>query len=86
MVSRPAGDGPSAIARWTDNQQKEWIVIAHAYARELWLVPADAPGSEPPRILAAPASATALVISKEGIAYLAEHARDTVWALKIKDW
>lgn len=77
------GDGPSALAAWTDESQIEWLVIAHSFVPELWLVRADAPEA-PHRTLPAPAYATAISIDSSGVAYVAEHATDTVQAIELK--
>ncbi len=78
-----AGDGPSALSTWIDAEGRAWIAVAHAFAPELHLVSAAGPGLER-RVLSAPAYATGLAIDQQrGIAYLAEHARDTVIALSL---
>jgi hypothetical protein len=81
----PVADGPSALANWVDEDGHEWIAVAHAFAPELDLISVEGPGRER-RVLPAPSYATGLAIDQErGIAYLAEHARDTVSALLLAE-
>ena len=78
-------DGPSALSNWIDADRREWIAVTHAFAPELHLISASGPG-EQRRVLPAPASATGLAIDREsGVAYVAEHARDSVSALKLAE-
>lgn len=71
------GDGPSALAVW-ETDGGEVLVVAHAAAPELRLLPRDGEGV----VLPAPAYAAALVV-KNGVAFLAEQARDSVVALEL---
>jgi len=74
------GDGPSALAVWKDT-----LVVAHAFSPELRLLRFDGVNAEQ-RSLPAPAYAAGLVVDgARGIAYVAEHARDTVTALSLSD-
>lgn len=78
-------DGPSALSNWTDSDGREWIAVTHAFAPELHLISAGRPG-EQRRVVPAPASATGLAIDGEsGVAYVAEHARDSVSALMLAE-
>ena len=79
------GDGPSALSSWIDPEGREWIAVVHAFAPELQLVSVDGPGRER-RVLPAPSYATGLTIDPNlSIAYVAEHARNTVTALKLAE-
>ncbi len=85
LTEIPVADGPSALSNWIDADRREWIAVTHAFAPELHLISASGPG-EQRRVLPAPASATGLAIDQEsGVAYVAEHARDTVSALKLAE-
>lgn len=78
-----AGDGPSALATYVDASGKPWLAVAHRFSPELRLYALDAPGSAP-RVLPAPQGATGLVVDgKAGVAFLAEHVRDSVVALSL---
>ncbi len=72
-------DGPSALAIYVDASKKAWVAVAHRFSGKLMLLPI---GGGDPKSLVAPASASALAIHGE-VAYLAEHARDTVSALDL---
>lgn len=76
-----AGDGPSALALWRQ-RNGEWLVVAHRFAAQLSLYDA-ADLRAPPRRIAAPVNAEGLLVH-EGIAYVAEHARDTVVAIELE--
>jgi sugar lactone lactonase YvrE len=79
------GDGPSALSTWVDAEGREWIAVVHSFAPELHLVSADGPAREH-RILPSPSYATSLTIDPNlGIAYVAEHARNTITALKLAE-
>lgn len=79
-----AGDGPSALAGWKDSAGNAWMVVAHAFAPELRLLRAG--GSGEPRTIPAVAYATGLAIDQErGIAFVAEHALDTVVAISLAE-
>jgi hypothetical protein len=78
-VRIPAGDGPSAIATWLDPAGKEWLLVGHKFARELWLVdPADPAAA--PKKLPAPDGVNGLAVSKD-VAYLSDAVRNQVVAL-----
>lgn len=81
-VSRVAvGDGPSALAMWSEKKGREWVVVAHRYAAELRLVSVD--GTEQ-RKIPAPATAASVVVDPAlACAYVAEHARDSVVAVSL---
>ena len=74
------GDGPVALGVWRDA-----LVVAHTYAAELRLVRFD--GARATQVsLPGPAYATGLAVDAgRGVAYVAEHARDTVSALSLED-
>ncbi|MHB8878354.1 MAG: MtsA protein, partial [Myxococcaceae bacterium] len=78
------GDGPVALAPWRDSAGAAWMVVAHAFAPELHLLPVGRGGGQ--RVLPGPSSATGLAIDPAaGVAFVAEHARDTVYALKLSE-
>jgi hypothetical protein len=81
----PTADGPWALALDVIDGQ-ETFVIAHRYSPELRLVavrPAH-DGSRAVRRLPAPAHAHALAVH-DGIAYVGEHADDTLAAISLRD-
>jgi DNA-binding beta-propeller fold protein YncE len=79
------GDGPSALATYNDAGGRPWLAVAHRYAPELRLYPLDAPGSAP-RVLPAPWGALGLEVDgARGVAFVAEHLKDTVRALALAD-
>lgn len=78
-----AGDGPSALALWTDARGAEWLVVAHQFAKELRLYSTADP-SLAPGILAGPAYAAGIAIDDEAsTAWIAEHVFDTVVAIDL---
>ncbi len=78
-------DGPSALSSWVDGEGHEWIAVTHAFSPEIDLISVEGPGRER-HVFPAPAYATGVVIDQErGIAYVAEHARDSVTALKLAE-
>jgi DNA-binding beta-propeller fold protein YncE len=81
------GDGPSALSRWSDADGREWMAVTHAFAPELHLVSILDQGGERERhVLPAPSYACGITIDQGlGIAYVAEHARNTVTALKLAE-
>ncbi len=82
--TRTVGDGPTALASCRE-KGKEWLVVAHAYATELWRLPAN-DFLAAPQILRAPLGGRALLLDGEcRTAYLAEQARDSVAALSLAD-
>jgi len=84
-TSRPiaVGDGPSAIAIWSDERKQEWVLVAHQFAPELWLSPV---GEGEVRKLAAPSNASGLAVdARRGVVFIAEQARDSVVALSLSD-
>jgi sugar lactone lactonase YvrE len=81
----PAGDGPSALAVWADPAGREWLVVPHRFAPEVWLLSVDGPGRER-RVLPGPAMAAGVLVDPQGgVAFIAEQARDTVAALSLPD-
>lgn len=81
--SLPVGDGPTAVAIWLDEAKHEWVVVAHQFTPQVWLVPVaggDAKHFE------APANVSGLVVdAKRQVVFLAEQARDSVVALSLLD-
>lgn len=81
----PTADGPAALANWVEADGREWIAVAHRYSPELHLVRVSGGGFER-RVLPAFAYANGLAIDQQsGVAYVAEHALDTVAALKLSE-
>lgn len=78
------GDGPSALAAWTEADGQPRLAVAHAWAPELWIV--DARTGAVLRTLAAPAYVTGLVVdTQRRMAILAETVENTVRALSLDD-
>ncbi len=85
VESLAAGDGPSALSTYKDTGGRSWLAVAHRWSGALHLYALDAPGSAP-RVLPAPAGARGLSVDgTRGVAFLAEHVRDTVQALSLED-
>jgi sugar lactone lactonase YvrE len=79
------GDGPSALATYNDAGGRPWLGVAHRYAPELRLYPLDAPGSAP-TVLPAPWGVLGLEVDGSGgVAFVAEHLKDSVRALSLTD-
>ena len=79
-----AGDGPSAIAAWTDPDGQPRLALAHSWAPELWIL--DGRTGAVLRTLAAPAYATGLVVDPgRRLAIVAETVENTVRALSLDD-
>ncbi len=79
------GDGPSALAAWTDGSGRPWLGVAHRYQAELWLYPLDTPAREH-RVLPAPLGAEGLLVDGVGgVAFVAERVGDSVQALSLED-
>ncbi len=74
------GDGPSALAWWTDPSGRDWLVVAHQFSPPMLL---SADGRETVE-LPGPSYAFGLLVH-DGIAYFAEHARDSVTAVRLSD-
>ncbi len=74
------GDGPWALAPAGDD-----VAVVHRYAASLELVAArpGTDGRRAVRTLPGPAYAHAVVVDN-GVAYIGEHARDTLWAVDLK--
>jgi hypothetical protein len=80
----PSGDGPSALAAWTEADGAPRLAVAHAWTPELWIL--DARTGAVLRTLAAPAYATGLVVdARRRLAILAETAENTVRAVSLDD-
>jgi DNA-binding beta-propeller fold protein YncE len=81
----PTGDGPWAIALERIDGQ-ETFVVAHRYSPELQLIAARpaADGTRAVRRLPAPTQAHALLVH-DGVAYVGEHANDTLSAIDLRD-
>lgn len=82
ITSLHVGDGPTAIAVWND-ATGPWLVVAHQYTPELRLINLKTPDLT--KVVPAPANASGLAVSTDGIAYVAEQARDTVSALSLRE-
>ncbi len=76
------GDGPSALAVWTDAAKHSFLVVVHQYQSEAWVIDVD----DPTHVsrLPAPANASGVLVDHD-VAYVAEQARDTVSALALAD-
>jgi hypothetical protein len=80
----PGGDGPSALAAWTDPDGSPRLAVVHAWASELWIL--DARSGAVLRTLAAPAYATGLVVDPgRRLAVVSETVENTVRALSLDD-
>lgn len=79
VSAHEVGDGPTALALWTDGA-KDWLVVAHAHEPALVLI--DVASPELRRRVDAPANASGLVVAR-GHAFVAEQARDTVSAIEL---
>ena len=80
----PGGDGPSALATWTEPDGTPRLAVAHAWAKELWIL--DARSGAVIRTLAAPAYATGLAVDPgRRLLLVAETAENTVRALALDD-
>lgn len=73
-------DGPAALGTWSDPDGEEWLVVVHQFAPELQLVKMKEPTVK--RAVPAPSYAAGLAISGD-VAFVAEHARDTVSAISL---
>ena len=80
----PGGDGPSALATWTEPDGTPRLAVAHAWASEVWIL--DARSGAVVRTLAAPAYATGLAVDPgRRLLLVAETAENTVRALSLDD-
>jgi len=80
----PGGDGPSALATWTEKDGAARLAVAHSWAKELWIL--DARSGALLRTLAAPAYATGLAVDPgRRLLLIAETAENTVRALSLDD-
>lgn len=79
----PAGDGPQALAKAVIDGV-EHVVVAHRFSPELRILPLrpGPDGKRPARTLPGPTHAWALVVH-DGVAYVGEHARDTLVAIEL---
>lgn len=78
-------DGPSALSTWLDPKGHEWLAVVHEFVGKLLLIRVDL-SDEPQKALPAPAYATGLAVdSSAHVAYIAEHATDSVVALKLSE-
>ena len=84
-VSRfPGGDGPSALAAWTEPDGAPRLAVAHAWAPELWIL--DGATGAVLRTLPAPAYATGLAVdARRRVVVVAETVENTVRALSLED-
>ncbi len=91
-----AGDGPSALATWTDPAGKEWLLVGHKFARQLWLLDARNPAADPIKI-AASDGVNGLAVGRweaasssggprqRSVVYLSDANRNQVAALELPD-
>jgi hypothetical protein len=80
----PGGDGPSALAAWTEADGASRLAVAHAWVPELWIL--DGRTGAVLRTLAAPAYATGVVVDPgRRMAIVAETVENTVRALSLDD-
>ena len=78
------GDGPSALAAWTEPDGTPRLAVTHAWAPELWIV--DGRTGAVLKTLAAPAYATGLAVDPvRRLAVVAETVENTVRALSLDD-
>jgi DNA-binding beta-propeller fold protein YncE len=80
----PGGDGPSALAAWSEPDGAPRLAVAHAWAPQLWIL--DGRSGAILRTLAAPAYATGLAVDPQRrLLFLAETVENTVRALSTDD-
>jgi len=80
----PGGDGPSALAAWSEPDGAPRLAIAHAWVPELWIL--DGRTGAVLRTLGSPAYATGLVVEPgRRLAIVAETVENTVRALSLED-
>jgi DNA-binding beta-propeller fold protein YncE len=80
----PGGDGPSALATWTEPDGASRLAVAHAWTRELWIL--DARSGAVLRTLGAPSYATGLAVDpRRRLLLVAETVENTVRALSLDD-
>ncbi|RKH39503.1 MtsA protein [Corallococcus sicarius] len=79
------GDGPSALATWKDEGGHPWLGVAHQSDAGLWLYALDTAERKPRTVPAPPGVWGLEVDGARGVAYVAEHVRDTVHALSLAD-
>lgn len=73
-------DGPSALAIWVDAKRRAWVVVAHQYTPKLLLIATDnLERKEVPAV----AGVAGIVVSAEGVAFVAEHIDDSVVAIDL---
>ncbi|HUB05760.1 MAG TPA: PQQ-binding-like beta-propeller repeat protein [Myxococcales bacterium] len=73
----PGGDGPSALAVWTDPKGRPWTLVGHRFAPELWLFDRDER-----HVLPAPPGIAGIAVDRDA-AYLADEDRHEVVALEL---
>ncbi len=73
----PGGDGPSALAAWTDPAKRSWVLVGHRFAPELWLFTRDEV-----RKLPAPAGVAGIAVAGD-VACLSDEDRHEVVALDL---
>lgn len=74
------GDGPQALATYVDAAQRPWLVVGHAWSEALVLLAMD---TLERREVPAPSGVAGVLVSDQGVAYVAEQVRDTVSALDL---
>ena len=82
VLSVSTGDGPSAVAAFTEDGV-DFVAVAHRFAKALWIW-SDFKAA--PRVLPAPAGVSALLVDGAAkTAYLAEQIDDSVVAISLVD-
>ena len=80
----PGGDGPSALAAWTEADGQPRLAVAHTWTPELWIL--DGRTGAILRTIHAPAYATGLAVDlARRLAVVAETVENTVRALSLDD-
>ena len=80
----PGGDGPSALAAWTEADGQPRLAVAHTWTPELWIL--DGRTGAVLRTLRAPVYATGVAVDPHRrLVVLAETVENTVRALSLDD-
>ena len=80
----PGGDGPSALAAWTEADGQPRLAVAHTWTPELWIL--DGRTGAVLRTLRAPVYATGVAVEpRRRLVVLAETVENTVRALSLDD-
>ncbi len=73
-------DGPRALATWIDANKRAWLVVGHAFSPKLVLLAMD---TLERREVPAPSGVASVLVSADGVAFVAEHERDSVAAIDL---